>query len=347
MNIIEYDLNLGSMSFGNIPKLIVLHHAEAESCTIFDINNWHKDRGWAGCGYHYFIKKDGTIYKGRPDSAIGVHCAGHNTNSLGVCYEGNYMGDDMPEIQKNAGIELNKFLISKYGILDIEPHRALYNTACPGNKFPFEIIKNESLRSDGSNINYQPTEDRNWLQFGDTGENVKKLQENLIKLGYDLGNSGADGSYGKITKNAVYRFQHDNSLTEDGLAGPATMKCLNSKIYGSINNLVIKNFQHACNIDSITDENGNSLLEDGLAGEGGHTIWVIENKIWIHKGNKGELVKWLQNMLISLGFSCGSCGIDGSFGYATFIAVQNFQVSRGLNADGSCGPVTARKLLNI
>lgn len=97
----------------------------------------------------------------------------------------------------------------------------------------------------------------------------------------------------------------------------------------------------------ITDERGGALEEDGLAWIGGHTRYVVNNKVWIHFSMTGELVKWLQQTLINLGFSCGSCGADSSFGYATLSAVQHFQASRDLVADGSVGKLTLSKLLGF
>ena len=60
------------------------------------------------------------------------------------------------------------------------------------------------------------------LVFGDSGNNVKKLQNKLIELGYMPKNS-ADGQYGYQTYNAVKAFQKANSLSVDGVAGPATL----------------------------------------------------------------------------------------------------------------------------
>ncbi len=57
---------------------------------------------------------------------------------------------------------------------------------------------------------------------GMKGSGVKKLQEDLIKLGYDLGPHKADGSFGADTDKAVRKFQKDNKLAVDGSAGPAT-----------------------------------------------------------------------------------------------------------------------------
>ena len=43
---------------------IVLHHAEASTCTAEQVDQWHKENGWSGIGYHFFVRKDGRIYRG-------------------------------------------------------------------------------------------------------------------------------------------------------------------------------------------------------------------------------------------------------------------------------------------
>ncbi len=60
------------------------------------------------------------------------------------------------------------------------------------------------------------------VAFGDSGNNVKKLQNRLIELGY-LPKGSADGQYGYKTYNAVKAFQKANSLSADGVAGPVTL----------------------------------------------------------------------------------------------------------------------------
>jgi|TARA_B110000977_G_scaffold145524_1_gene184627 N-acetylmuramoyl-L-alanine amidase len=52
------------------------------------IDEWHKEKGWSGIGYHFFIKRDGQIEIGRPLEKQGAHTRGHNKNSIGVCYAG-------------------------------------------------------------------------------------------------------------------------------------------------------------------------------------------------------------------------------------------------------------------
>ena len=53
-----------------------------------DINGWHRDKGWNGIGYHYVVRRDGSIELGRPIEEVGAHCVGHNSHSIGICYEG-------------------------------------------------------------------------------------------------------------------------------------------------------------------------------------------------------------------------------------------------------------------
>lgn len=49
---------------------------------------WHKARGWSGIGYHFFIKKDGTIQNGRSLEKTPAAQAGHNVGSIAICCHG-------------------------------------------------------------------------------------------------------------------------------------------------------------------------------------------------------------------------------------------------------------------
>lgn len=57
-------------------------------------------------------------------------------------------------------------------------------------------------------------------------------------------------------------------------------------------------------------------------------------------------VESLQMLLIGRGFSCGACGVDGSFGPDTAASVKRFQGKMGLTVDGAVGPATWDALLN-
>ena len=64
------------------------------------------------------------------------------------------------------------------------------------------------------------------IRRGSSGEYVKLAQEELLKRGYDIGPSGADGKFGKNTEAAVKQFQKDWGLEEDGIIGGATWRQL-------------------------------------------------------------------------------------------------------------------------
>src|SRR5690606_17765463 len=61
---------------------------------------------------------------------------------------------------------------------------------------------------------------RMMLRKGSRGTEVKKLQEQLNKLGYNCGK--VDGIFGSRTESAVKAFQKDNGLVVDGIVGPKT-----------------------------------------------------------------------------------------------------------------------------
>ena len=68
------------------------------------------------------------------------------------------------------------------------------------------------------------------LKPGDTGSQVKTLQQALAALGYSSGTP--DGVYGPSTMNAVERFQVAKGLNEDGIVGPATLAALQKALQG-------------------------------------------------------------------------------------------------------------------
>lgn len=68
------------------------------------------------------------------------------------------------------------------------------------------------------------------LKPGDTGPQVKTLQQALAALGYSAGKP--DGIYGASTQNAVERFQVAKGLGEDGIVGPATLAALQKALSG-------------------------------------------------------------------------------------------------------------------
>lgn len=60
------------------------------------------------------------------------------------------------------------------------------------------------------------------IRKGQQSEDVRKVQQRLIDLGYSCGACGADSIFGNGTLEAVKRFQRDNGLGQDGIVGIKT-----------------------------------------------------------------------------------------------------------------------------
>lgn len=90
----------------------------------------HRKRGFAGAGYHYYIRRDGAIYTLRQHCEVGAHCRGYNRCSLGICYEGGLDAKHRPsdtrtEQQRRALEHLLLLLRVYYPEAKIVGHRSL------------------------------------------------------------------------------------------------------------------------------------------------------------------------------------------------------------------------------
>lgn len=120
---------------------VVFHHSACHG-SVEDIHRMHLANGWSGIGYHIYIRLDGKVYNGRPIDMIGAHASGVNYNTIGVCCEGNFENEQMPEAQKQALKEVVSWLRNEYGITRFRKHSDVSKTACPGKNFPFgEVVK--------------------------------------------------------------------------------------------------------------------------------------------------------------------------------------------------------------
>ncbi len=130
-----------------IKKIIV--HCSASSWGSFKvIDEWHKERGWDGCGYHYIIpggkpftskdtyreQWDGILETGRPIETQGAHCKGENHDSIGICLIGKAEGLFTPRQTRTLRLLLRSLSFS----FNIEPndvyghHEFNAGKSCPG-----------------------------------------------------------------------------------------------------------------------------------------------------------------------------------------------------------------------
>ena len=92
-----------------------------------------------------------------------------------------------------------------------------------------DVAKILGQKSNSSNIT-PSTPINSDIEKGENSNRVKTLQENLIKLGYNVGPDGADGDFGNNTLLAVIKFQQDNGLDADGIVGPITQNAINNAL---------------------------------------------------------------------------------------------------------------------
>lgn len=143
------------------------------------------------------------------------------------------------------------------------------------------------------------------LRPGHRGTAVRQVQQKLNDLGY--ASLVVDGSYGKLTTEAVKLFQKNNGLRQDGIAGPKTLQ----KLLGTSN----------------LDDNPNPFDPDEYT---------------LRKGSNGPRVRALQQKLRQLGYLKKVA--DGVYGDATVAAVRSFQSLNGLGVDGVAGEATLDKI---
>ena len=165
------------------------------------------------------------------------------------------------------------------------------------------------------------------LKIGKIGDDVKQLQEDLIKLGYDVGSDGADGEYGDNTMLAVMKFQRDKGLTPvDGEVGDDTRKALKEALGESKPS------------EQIKPEPTSNLNNDVQVPYQKIRVRVIKME------DEGSDVKLAQAALQCWGYTIVVTGI---FGREMDEKIRKFQKSKGLDPDGEIGPETWKKLLEV
>ena len=122
----------------------------------------------------------------------------------------------------------------------------------------------------------KPSVNNNVLSIGDTGENVRKLQEQLVKLGYNVGSKGPDGDFGSKTYAAVIDFQRKHNLDDDGIVGSLTENAIKEAIENMEQNIVTSDIE-TFKIGEIAQLIPGATYIDGKS----IPAWVINSKIYV------------------------------------------------------------------
>lgn len=146
MTIQDAHLQFSSLSplSPNAIDTIVVHHAAMDG-SVQDIHRVHKQMGWSGIGYHLYIRKDGSIWQGRPLNTLGAHVKGHNSHTIGISLEGNYENEmPTPTILSSLSFAIQYVRQSIGKNLPVKGHRDLMATACPGRNITAAILQKAS-----------------------------------------------------------------------------------------------------------------------------------------------------------------------------------------------------------
>ena len=149
MKIVETNIQFkGDLRKRALTKRAIIHHSASPDVPASTIHGWHLGQKWAGIGYHFVIRQNGVIERGRPEWALGVHAGPGNTDSIGICLAGNFEAGKPTPAQMDALVWLLRdYLMPKYGKLSVIGHRDVMQTACPGRNFPWAELR-ERLEDD-------------------------------------------------------------------------------------------------------------------------------------------------------------------------------------------------------
>lgn len=122
-------------------KWLIVHCAFTKTSMDIDadvIDRWHRNKGWSGIGYNWFVKLDGTLENGRPLKKRAAAAIGLGANSKGfhVCYAGGMGKDGKPEDNINPDqmfsiLKLFRELKEIYPDIKIAGHNQFDAKACP------------------------------------------------------------------------------------------------------------------------------------------------------------------------------------------------------------------------
>lgn len=115
---------------------VFLHCSASDNPAHDDVSvmrQWHMSppNNWADVGYHFFIKKDGTVQPGRDLEMTPAAQAPHNTATIAICAHGLLI-DKFTDVQLAAVKGLCEAINRAYdGKVTFHGHREVANKTCP------------------------------------------------------------------------------------------------------------------------------------------------------------------------------------------------------------------------
>lgn len=120
---------------------IVIHSTAtrpSQNIGFAEVDQWHKERGWDGCGYHAIIRQSGRIEFGRHFDDVGAHVKGYNRESVGIALVGglNHVGEPSNTFNQDQLVSMSilvEMLLEVYPAAKVQGHRdfPFVNKECP------------------------------------------------------------------------------------------------------------------------------------------------------------------------------------------------------------------------
>ena len=139
INDLNLEIDHSRLETRRLTDMVVIHHTgnpSDDDLSAAEIDASHKARGWACIGYHYVVRKDGTVEQGRPHWTVGAHAYGENSHTIGIHVCGNFEEAEPTAAQIESTAMLLANLCTDYELpIDrdhVVGHRELMATACPG-----------------------------------------------------------------------------------------------------------------------------------------------------------------------------------------------------------------------
>lgn len=136
-------------------EMIVVHCAATKPSMDIgykEIRKWHvEDNGWDDVGYHYIIKRDGTVEVARAEAFQGAHAPAVNSKSIAICLVGGMAEDG--DAENNFTLEqflslkdlIKKIKMTNPNIVEIVGHCDVQENKpnCPGFNLKEWLIKED------------------------------------------------------------------------------------------------------------------------------------------------------------------------------------------------------------
>lgn len=294
-----------------------------------DMNNGPKN-GYSWCAVFVewcFLQAFGLVSAKKvlrlPNKSMGAGCGKSQMqayySAAGALYTTPQIGDQVFFGEQHTGI-VTKVLGNQFWTIEGNTsggNTVISNGGSVCSKGPYTITSSHKFgRPNWLAVDSNYVAPKNNLAKGSSGNDVKTLQENLNKLGYNCG--VADGQFGNNTDTQVRKFQKDNNLIVDGIVGNITLDLIEKLVKEKDEPKVLV------------------PINDG---------YILPS---CKKGDKGPLVAAIQGALYYKGYTTqlGKAGIDGDFGLSTENAIKIFQSKCQLLTDGIVGEQTYKKLFS-